>query len=226
MAFVEPRARVLWRGHAGGFAILLAIAIVTSANANWAAPAAISFTVVAVAILVRHNRLRWLQAGVVIGLILQITLSVTDAFADRVSLRLCAKPDLYRRTIGWKEMARLVRQTADASGANSLVADQRDVLATLVYYLRDNDRPILAWPSAPEPRHQFDIDRPLTNTAAEPLLYLSNCPTQPRLETYYSTVESLPAIAAATGPHSSRRLFAFKLSGLRRPISPLLPCAP
>jgi hypothetical protein len=61
----------------------------------------------------------------------------------------------------------------------------------------------------------------LTSAAAEPLLYLSDRSLPKRLAEYYSTVEPLGPIDAATGPHSARRFFAFKLSGARRSIAPL-----
>lgn len=202
-------------------ALVTLVALVTSAKANWAAPSAISVTVVAVALLVRQRQFGWLKASIALGLALQIILPVTDAMADRVSLPFVPKPDIYRRTMGWKAMSTLVRQTANANGVRSIAADQSDVVASLLYYLREDAWPIFSWPGGTVPAHQFDLDRPLTAAAPEPLLYLSNRSLPERLGEYYSTVETLPPIAATTGPHSTRRLFAFKLSGARRPIAPL-----
>jgi membrane-associated phospholipid phosphatase len=206
-------------------ALVTVVALVTSAKANWAAPSAVSITVLAVALLVRQRRWRWLQASIALGLALQIILIVGDARADRISLSLLPKPDLYHRTMGWKAMSTLVRQTAHTNGVRSIAAEQSDVVASLLYYLRDDVWPILSWPTGAVPANQFGLDRPLTSSAAEPVLYLSNRSLPERLSEFYSTVETLPPIDAATGPHSARRVFAFKLSGARRDIAPLTPAA-
>ena len=197
-------------------ALVTLVALVASAKANWAACSAISITIVAVAILVRQQQRRWLQASIALGLVLQLVLAVSDTFADRLSLPLLAKPDVYRRTMGWKAMSELVRKTARANGVRSIAAEQNDVIASLLYYLRDDAWPIFSSRTGAAPLNQFDLDRPLSSVAAKPILYLSNSSSPPKgLAKSYSTVETLPPIDAATGPHSARRLFAFKLSSAR-----------
>jgi membrane-associated phospholipid phosphatase len=187
--------------------------LVASANANWAAPSAISIAIVAVALLVRQSWSRLLIATVGLGLVLQITLSVADAYADRIAVPFMAKPDIYRRTMGWESMASLVRQTAQAHGAASIAADQRDVISSLLYYLRDDPWPILSWPARGVPSNQFDVDRPLTSAAVEPVLYISNRSLPQVLTGQYATIETLPPIEAVTGPGSTRRFLVFKLTG-------------
>jgi len=196
------------------------LGLITSANANWAAPSAISMTVLAVALLVRQKQWRWLQISVGFGLLLQITLATCDTFADRISLTFLPKPDIYHRTLGWKAMSTIAARLARENHVRTIAADQSDVVASLLYYLRDDGRPISSWSNSPAPSSQFDLDRPLTAEAAEPILYLSNRPVPNRLIHSYSTVETLPQFDAATGPRSSRRFFAFKLVGARWPASP------
>jgi hypothetical protein len=201
--------------------LVAAAAFVASSKANWAAPAAISIVIFAVAELVRHNRWRWIYASIGLGVLFQIVLFVGDAFADRISLPFLAKPDVYHRTLGWKSMATDVRQSAGKNAAQTIAADHRDVLASLAYYLRNDQWPILSWPTASGPTNQFDLDRPLTSAAKEPVLYLTNRPMPQRLSQFYRSVEAMPPIDAATGPHSTRRVFVFKLSGILREIAPL-----
>jgi membrane-associated phospholipid phosphatase len=202
-------------------ALVMADALVTSAKANWAAASVVSISIVAVALLVRQRQWRWLQASIALGLALQIVLSVGDAFADRISLAFLPKSDVYHRTMGWKAMSLLVRQKADTNGARSIAAEQSDVVASLLYYLRGDIWPIFSGPIGAAPANQFDRARPWTSAAPEPLLYLSDRSQPERLAQYYSAVEALAPIDAATGPHSARRFFAFKLSGARRSIAPL-----
>jgi hypothetical protein len=196
-------------------------ALVTSAEANWAAPAALSLIIVTTALLVRHERWRWLQTSLAIGLGLQIVLAAGDAFADRVSLGFLPKPDVYHRTMGWKALSLLVRQRASATGAESIVADQPDVVASLRYYLRGDPWTIFSEPDGGQTPTQSDHDRLLNTDAAGPVLYVSGWCVPELLGQYYSSVETLAPIDAPTGPRSSRRYCIFKLSGARGTIGPL-----
>ena len=200
--------------------LVTAAGFISSAKANWAAPAAISMTVFAVALLVRYERWRWLLISLTIGLVFQVIVIAADTYAYRVSVPFLPQPDIYRRTLGWKTMATQVKQMAARHGVQTIATEHNGVLASLVYYLRGQKWPVLAWPTASTPANQFDYDRPLTSAAAEPILFLTDYNPR-RLAEYYTTIEILPPIVTSTGPHSTRRLFAFKLSGARRDIGPL-----
>jgi len=202
-------------------ALVTAVAFATSAKANWAAPSAISLTIVAVALLVRQARTRWLYLSVAFGAGLQLILMVTDTVAYRVSLPLLSNGDIYHRTLGWKSISESVKLVARANSVKTVAAEQNAVVASLVYYLRDQRLPILAWPNESVATNQFELDRPLTAAAAEPVLFISDRPTPERLSRYYSQVDLLEPIFAATGPHSSRRFYAFKLAGVRQEFGPL-----
>ncbi len=224
-AQLEHADRILIAFALPPLALVTLAGLFTSVKANWAAPSAIPIIVVAVALLVRRRQWCWLQASVALGLVLQIILPVGDAFADRVSLPFLEKPDVYHRTMGWKAMSTLVRDAAQTNGVHSVATDQRDVVASLLYYLREDVWPILSWPPEAAPANQFDLGRPLTSAAAEPVLYLSDRSVPERLAEHYAKVETLAPIDAPTGPHSARRLFAFKLSGSHWGAAPLTPVA-
>ncbi|MDF3809766.1 glycosyltransferase family 39 protein [Rhodopseudomonas sp. BAL398] len=200
-------------------------AIINHANANWAAPSAISVTIVAIAILVRRHESRWLRATVAIGLALQILLPITDGLANKISLPFIAKPDIYARTMGWRGLAAGVVAAAKANGVAAIVADKRDVLASLIYYSRDSGIPVLSWSRSDVPADQFDLDRPLIPATPGPLLYVSSCPPLESLAQHYRVVERLPEIRSATGRHSERGVAVFKLSESLGNAAPLPPCS-
>ena len=73
----------------------------------------------------------------------------------------------------------------------------------------------------------FDLTRPLTAAAAEPILFVTICPAPARHLALYGSVEPLGSFAAASGPSSSRTYFAFKLAQPRGTdaIEPLPMCS-
>ena len=203
--------------------LITIIALISSAKANWAAPAAISMTIFAIALLVRQERSNWLYASIAIGLVLQIVLAIGDAHANQITVPFLPQPNVYQRTIGWKALSAAVRQTASGNGAQTIAAEQNGVVASLLFYLREDKWPIRSWSSSRSPANQFEFDRPLTSDAAEPILFLSDHSAIDRLAEYYSVVEPLPLIEVGNGPRSVRRLYAFKLAGVRGSIGPLKP---
>ena len=66
-------------------ALVTALSFVRSANANWAAPAVLSMTILAVAFWLRTGDWRWLWATLAVGVAVQVLLIVGDANAYRIT---------------------------------------------------------------------------------------------------------------------------------------------
>lgn len=201
--------------------LVVATAFITHGNANWAAPAAISANVLAVAVLVRIAAWRWLALSIALGIVTQIALPIGDANARRVSVPGLAKPDVYARTMGWHALSDEVDRVALRIGARTVVGEYRDVVSSLLYYQRHSGRAVLAWPSGPVPTHHFELTRRFTRAAPTPVLLVSLCGLTDWLSPYYRTVEPLGTIVARSGPHSTRSFFTYKLSDPIAEIGPL-----
>ncbi len=205
-------------------ALITAAAFFTKAYANWAATSAIAAIVLAAGVLSRRQSWGLLRASVVIGALAQFVLLAGDAFATRISLPFLpeGQRDLYRRTLGWRAFAEEAGRLARQVGARTVAGDERNQLGALYYYLRNEPVRILAWPSG---GMTFDLTRPLTAAAAEPILFVTICPAPAQHLASYGSVERLGSFAAASGPTSSRTHFAYKLAQPRGPIEPLPICS-
>jgi 4-amino-4-deoxy-L-arabinose transferase-like glycosyltransferase len=205
-------------------ALVTATAFISRAHPNWAAAAYVSGAVVVSAVLLRAGARNWLVAGVAIGVIMQAALLAADSVADRLNVPWLARGNPYAPTLGWRGLGEQAEQIADRIGAASVVGDDRHEVASLVYYLRNRPRKVLAWPGGPRPRDHFQLTRPLTTAAEEPILLVTNCPTAARLEAQYATVEPLGRFEAATGPTTFRVYYAFRLARPSQTLSPLAGC--
>jgi 4-amino-4-deoxy-L-arabinose transferase-like glycosyltransferase len=206
-------------------AAVTALGLFRGVNANWAAAAFVSLTVAVVAIWIRQERSRLLAATLAIGVVAQAALLAGDVVAYQAGVAsLGEKGDVYRRTLGWRGLGEVVRQKAGEAGAQSIAADGRHELASLIYYLHDMRQPVLSWPVGRGPDNQFDMTHALTAAASEPILFISACPLEGRLARQYREVRPLGEISVPSGPHSSRHYRAFLLSGVRGPVAPLGGC--
>ena len=203
--------------------LITATAIMSRAFANWAATAFISGAVVVVAIIIRNGAWKWLAASLAIGVLAQAAFLAGDARATKVHAPWLG--DVYRRTLGWRalglETGRLARQV----GARAIVGDQRDDVASLLYYWRDQPEPVFAWPSGATPSHQFELTRAISDATPLPILFVSRCPFEKRVSAAFTTVQALGTFEARMGPTSARTYHAFKADAPRGPIGPLAPCS-
>lgn len=200
------------------------VGFITKAFANWAAPSIISLTIVAVAMLVRRAQFRWIYATIGIGLFAQTLLPVADANATRVSLPFLRSPDIYARTVGWRQLSDVIGARAKENGARVVAAELRDSIAALAYYLRDSGLEIVSWPSTAVRDHHFNLSRPLRLNSPEPVLFATFCGLPKRLEPHFATVTPQSPAEAQAGPHTRRAMAMFLLSGSKGNPAPLGPC--
>lgn len=201
-------------------ALVLALSFFRGANANWAAPSAISMAVLVVAWWLRHGYRRWLMATLAIGIATQAALLVGDAYADRISIVALSRPDVYERTLGWRALGEAIAKRAREAGTPTVVTERRAEVAALTYYLRNEPLAVRSWSREPGAHSQFDLTQALDETAKEPLLLLTRCGTTPRLERFFASVTLLPRLTVPTGPNSNRRYELLKLAGRIQPLAP------
>jgi hypothetical protein len=74
---------------------------------------------------------------------------------------------------------------------------------------------VLAWPESGTISDHFQLTRPLTATAGEPILLITRCAEPVGLADFYATVEPLGPFQVRSGPTTIRNYYAFKLAGRR-----------
>lgn len=208
------------------FAMITVLAIVSNANANWAAPAFISTFVAVPALLVQLDRAWLVTVSVAFGLFCQAALFFGDAFADKVSVPFLNQPDVYERTLGWRALGTETAAAAVRTGSKSIVGERRRDVASLVYYARESGIPIYAWPPKGAPDDHFQLTRPLPADAPAPVLAVSACGDAARFESQFETVDPIGSFKTPTGPTTSRTYFVFQLDGRLPTPKPLKSCRP
>ncbi len=158
-------------------ALLTVLSLSRSIHANWAATTGLSMTILAVAWWRRNGWKPALGATLGLGLLVQAAALAGDVYAYRISIpALGRQADLYRRTIGWRELGERAAGFARAEQAKTVAAEGRAEVAALVYYLRNEPLTALSWSFNKIPDHQFDMTRALDDSATEPVLVISALP--------------------------------------------------
>jgi 4-amino-4-deoxy-L-arabinose transferase-like glycosyltransferase len=193
-------------------------AFVSRAHANWAATAYVAGSILVPAMLLRLGRERWLRASLVVHLAIMAALIAGTSMAGRFTLPGIGDP--FQRTLGWSEMShRVVRalETARAAGKpfRAVMADDRAVTATLLYYLRDEPTAVVAWRDGPRARDHYELTRPLTSRVAGPVLLVATREDSDRILQRFERVDPIANEMVPAGGGKPRAVRLVRLEGLK-----------
>lgn len=171
------------------FAIVSFQALVSGANANWAAAGHVAAILAGMWVLA--GRRRWLIASFAINGFIAVALPIVVIFAD--SLRIGSGNLLLERYVGMAAISRRAEVIAEREGLDTLVSPSRALLADYFYTLRDSGLTINAEPPEGFPEHHYAQTHPLPPGPGE-VLYVSRkarppkgCPDAEPIEVWTTT---------------------------------------
>jgi hypothetical protein len=179
----DPTRRYLALMSLPILAIVSVQALVSGANANWAAAAHLAALVLATAVLAPRPRL--LALGLGINLAVTAALPVAAVFAD--SWRAGGNLVLHRY-VGQSALSRHAGAIARENGLDTLVSGSRGMLAAFFYTLRDSGLAIYAEPEQGFPPHHYAQKHPLPPGGGE-VLYVTRDATGPACRAPVAPVE-------------------------------------
>lgn len=196
--------------------IVTAQALISRAHANWAATAYVAATPLVIAALVGASPRSWLKASMWVHMAVLVVLGIGTSLAGQISVRGVGEP--FARTLGWRELADHTRRALDdARKAGkpyaAIIADDRSVTAELLYYMRDEPTPVLAWRLANQkPQDHYELTRPYAGHPREPVLLVSVRASADDVTRHFKTVTALGSTDLPAGS-ASRKVALYALSG-------------
>lgn len=193
-------------------------AFISRAHANWAATAYVAGTLLVVAALARQAAWVWLKASLALHLGVLVAMAGATAAAGRFALPVIGDP--FQRTLGWKAVADATRQEiarARAAGQpyRSVLADDRAITAELLYYMRGEATPVLAWRESGRPKDHYELMRPFRDASQEPVLLVSMRRDHARITGRFDRVDGVADLQVPAGLTAKRPVRLLALSGFR-----------
>lgn len=155
-------------------------ALLSRANANWAASAYIAGAVLVAALLVRWRARWWLGVG--LGLQAALCIFMILAAANPLIMDALGRSNDIKRARGWEQMAEQVVQRAQTEqlngGLTAIAVDDRFLFNALAYYGRDYLRepeapPLTIWLRKAHAANQAEATAPLTPAIGRRVLAVS-----------------------------------------------------
>ncbi len=189
-------------------ALVSAQALTGRANGNWAAPIFVAACLLVPAVFVAERR-RWIVAGIVINLVGSLAAYHWPDIARATGIELTAKNDPYKRARGWINLADGVRPFVDAHPDTILVAEDRELIAHLVYRLHPAE--YAAWHPGGTPVDQYQVVTTLSDKRGRDILYVSRKADIPAIAEHFASSEKLGKVVVPIHQDFKREVYVFLL---------------
>jgi hypothetical protein len=148
-----------------------------------------------------------------------VVLVAALALAGRIALP--AGNGAVARLLGWRDVAgavagELERARLSQQPYRAVLTDDRSLTATLIYYLRDVDVPVLAWREpGRRPADHYELSRAVTPHTPMPVLLVSGRERTPAALAAFETAGPPRTVTVPAGPGNQRILRLYALKGRR-----------
>src|SRR6516164_5032864 len=188
----DRRARLLATFALPTLAMMLVVSFLSRANANWAAPAFVSATVLVVAWALRRGWRNLVVLSIALHLVsVAVLFTGRDALAA-LGIELPAKYDPLSRLRGWRELGSIVGAALAQHPGLTLLADDRETLAALIYYVHPHPFDAVKWKlkSGP-PKDQWELANGLPQHRGGEFLLVSEHELIPEMSPSFATIDRL-----------------------------------
>ncbi len=211
----EPRARLLAAFTLPTLAMMLCVSLLSRAHANWAAPTYVAATVLVVAWALQRG---W-QRLIAVSIALHIA-AVGLLFTGREALatfgfEVPAQYDPLRRVRGWRELGAEIGKELAAHPGLTLFADDRELLAALIYYIRPHPLDAVKWKVTSRIQDQWDLTNGLGKRLGESFLLVSEHELINEMEPSFAAIERLRPIVIPLGPGAARTYTLYIARGFK-----------
>lgn len=206
----DSRLRLLTAFTLPVLAVMTVESLLSRANANWTAPAFVGGTVLATwALASRWPRL--LKVSLALHLVIMAGMYHLDHARKVVDFRF----DPEKRIKGWDKVGEQVSAALAAHPGARLMADERKVMATLIYYVHPHPFDAVKWNPTGKVSDHFDQTTRLEPGMGE-LIYVTEATAlTPDFVERFGEVEKIADITVPLHHDYARRLTMWRLTGFK-----------
>lgn len=195
--------------------VVSAQALKGGANANWAAPAFAPAAIIAVAWLLQRGKQRLLLLGLALNLALVSLVYYWPQVLAAVNVQNPAKKSPFTRAQGWDELGRQLKPLVLAHPNLVLVADNRTLLAHMLYELRDLKPAAASWNPSGEASDHYKLTTDLRPYVGRDALLITQDPPGDAFALRFAGIEKLATLQAPLDATSARTMDVYLLHGFK-----------
>lgn len=193
--------------------VVSAQAAKSGANANWAAPAFAPAGIAVAAWLLRRNARRWLIAGIALNVAALGLAYHLPQLTKMLDLPLKRSP--YARALGWDGLAAQLRPIMLAHPDTVLVADNRTLLAHMLYELRDLHPAAASWNPSGIASDHYKMTTDLRPYTGRDAILITQAAPGDEFASRFGAMEKLASLEAPVDARGPRRMVVWLLRGFK-----------
>jgi hypothetical protein len=201
-ALADPRARLLAIFTFPTLVFMIAVSLTSRAQPNWAAPVYVSAIVLVAAWALGRDWRRTLAAGIALNLFLAFGLFGTAGAAAAFGWP--AKYDPLHRLRGWHRLGAAVGTALAGHPGLTLLADDRELLAALIYNVRPHPFDAVIWSPIPGIKDQWALTNNLATHVGGNFLAVTVHNLANLMRPLFAEWKPLGEITISPGPDGSR----------------------
>ncbi len=187
---------------------------ISRAHANWAAVAYVAATLLVTAWLERIRQPWPLRLS--LGLHIAILAAFTLIFSGAITVKLPKSADIFYQRRGWKSLANLTsRSMGHMPPGTNIAAEDREVMAELMYNLRDWPFTILMATGNGPPGNQYELEDPVNAENGQSILLISRWKDRTDILDHFATQDLIEQWAVSAGTGRLRHYYVYDLSGFK-----------
>ena len=214
-SLAERRAQILAVFALPTLAMMLAVSLLSRAHPNWSAPAYVSATILVVAFLIERGRVVLVAASVALHVAAAILLIETRDIAQAAGWNMPGQYDPVHRLRGWAALARGVDTLRLQDPGAKILSDNREVLASLIYYLRPHPFDALKWNPGHGVHDQFDLSADIKDHIGEDVIFVSPRSQPVDVPSYFAETGSIGHVVVPLGGNTTREFLLMELNGFK-----------
>ena len=200
----EPGALLLAAFALPLLTMMLIVSFLSRAEPHWAAPAYPSATVMVVAWALRQGWRKLVTFSIVLHLAAAVVLFTGYQTLAAAGLELPAYYDPLQRLRGWRELGSQVGAALAAHPGFKLLADDRELLAALIYYVHPHPFGAVKWDLLARIKDQWDLANDMRKYVGGDFLLVSEHDLSDEMRPSFVKLDPLPPITIAVGPGQNR----------------------
>ena len=215
----EPAARLLAVFALPALAMMLGVSLLSRAQPNWAAPTYVSAVVLVVAWMLRGG-CRTLVVAIAVNLGIAIALFGGSEALAAAGGAVPAKYDPLHRLRGWRSLGASVGKELAGHPGLTLLADDRELLAALIYYVRPHPVGAVEWNVIPGITDQWRLINNIERHRGEDFLAVTEHGLIPDMRAEFAELIPLGTVSTASGPSGGRSYALFIARGYHGRLKP------
>jgi hypothetical protein len=199
-------------------AIMLVESILSRAQPNWSAPTYLTATILVVAYLNQKGRDALVQWSVVLHVALCVLVLGARDIGTAVHHPIPGKYEPLHRLRGWRTLGNSLTQIRLQHLDLPLLADQRELMAALIYYMQPHPFEMRMWNPAGHVKNGFEMDDSLPDTPGGNYLWITERTEGPELSQVFDRFTAHVPVAhvlVPLGPGLAREVTVYQLTGFK-----------